>query len=85
MSERQRLLNDREKALLLHCLREHAPYLRNNVDRLYRGLVGSNTVNEMRGAIGDELAAKGFKPNSEPNKYGLELENLIDRLANLYI
>ena len=85
MSKRQKLLNDSEKALLLDCLREYAPYLLNKVDPLYKGLVDSDTVNEMRNAIGDELINKGFMPNDEPNRYGLELESLIDRLADLYI
>jgi len=36
-------------------------------------------------AIGNELMAKGFQSNDEPNKHGLELEDLIAKLSNLYL
>jgi hypothetical protein len=34
---------------------------------------------------GLELAGKGFNPDWEPNEYGLKLEALIDKLADLYL
>jgi len=78
-------LNPEEKGLLLHCLEQHEPNLIAEVEHLEIGLVDIEKVNRMREAIGDELAAKGLNANDEPNNYGLKLEGLIDRLADLYI
>jgi hypothetical protein len=74
-----------EKVLLLHCLDLHAPELIKTLPLLERGSVAADIVNEMRDAVGSEFTLKGLKPDDEPNNYGLKLEDLIDRLANLYI
>ena len=78
-------LSIEEKNLLLYCLAEYKPELIEKVDLLDSGFVDAGTVREMRDALGTELQLKGFKINWEPNEYGLKLENLIDRLADLYI
>jgi hypothetical protein len=72
-----------EKELLSYCLKEHAPDLLADINRLDR--VGPDRVNEIRNAVGDELTNKGFEQDWEPNRYGLQLEDLIDKLADLYI
>ena len=70
---------------MLHCLAEYKPELIEKVVLLDSGLIDAGTVKEMREAVGTELQLKGFKINWEPNEYGLKLENLIDRLADLYL
>ena len=74
-----------ERNLLILCLRKYKPDLLEKVDQLNSGLINAVIINEMRNAVGDELIAEGFKPNLEPNEYGLRLEDLIDRLADLYL
>jgi hypothetical protein len=74
-----------EKDLLRKCLSEYKPDLIEKVDLLDSGLVDVETIKEMREAIGTELQLKGFKINWEPNQYGLKLEYLIDKLADLYL
>ena len=78
-------LTEEEKSLLILCLKSHAPELLQQINRLFLKQLDHETVNKMRNAVGGELADKGFEKNSEPNEYGLKLEDLIDRLANLYI
>jgi hypothetical protein len=41
--------------------------------------------NELRDTVGDELIAKGFDENYDPNEYGLALEDLIDELGRLFM
>jgi len=76
-------LNTREKDLLKHCITAHAPGLINDIDHLDE--LSIEKVNEIRNVVGSELVSKGFKEDDEPNSYGLELEDLIDRLADIYI
>ena len=40
-------------------------------------------ANELREAVGDELIKRGLNKDDEPNKLGLELEDLIDILGRL--
>jgi hypothetical protein len=82
---RSNTLTFEEKTLLQHCLKEHAPELLDRVELLDSELIDIDTVNKMRNSIGDELAGKGFNKDWSPTEYGLKLEDLIDRLANLYI
>ena len=82
---KRKTLNTEEKRLLLDCLTKHRPQLVKKLDQLDSGLLDSETINEMRDAVGIELMDKGFEPDNEPNKYGWQLEDLIDRLANLYL
>ena len=78
-------LTKEENNILLCCLNKHAPKLIEKLDKLYSGMLDIDSVNEMRSAVGDELADKGFRPDWEVNDYGAKLEHLIDRLADLYI
>jgi len=66
------ILHDDEKVLLLYCLDNHAPELIKTLPLLESGKVDKEIVNEMREAVGSELQAKGFKPDYEPNDYGLK-------------
>ena len=82
---KKRTLSDEEITLLTYCLRKHKPELIEKIEQLDSGLIDSETINKMREAVGDELAGHGFRPDWEPNEYGLKLEDLIDRLADLYL
>ena len=71
--------------LLKKCLENHKPSL---IPLIESDDYDSYTVdfyNELRDIVGDELIAKGFQPNWEPNEFGLELENLIDEIARLFM
>ncbi len=76
-------LSEYEKNLLHHCIQEKKPLLLpwlGNLDTL-----SIDEINELQDAITLELMAKGFNKDSSHNKYGLELEDLIDRLAEIFI
>jgi hypothetical protein len=77
-------LKQDEKKLLLHCLQEYNPELLKEVTQLEQGLLEKRD-RQIIESIGDELMAKGFQPDDEPNKYGLDLEDLIGKLSNLYL
>jgi hypothetical protein len=76
-------LSKEEKELLQYCVKEHVPKLLEDIDRLDQ--LNIDRINEMRNAVGDEFVSKGLEQDDEPNRYGLKLEDLIDRLADLYI
>jgi hypothetical protein len=78
-------LTEEEKSLLIICLKSHAPELLKQIDRLFLKQLDHKTVNEMRSAVGEEFSSKGYERNSGANEYGWKLENLIDKLADLYI
>jgi hypothetical protein len=86
-TDKKQELQPQERELLLYCLNKHEPKLLSKIDSLFSGTAGAGTVNEMRDAIGLELMEGGFDSNNfdkEVNEYGVRLENLIDRLADLY-
>ncbi len=76
-------LNNEERDIVRYCVELHAPELKKKLEYLEQLVV--DEINKIRGAIGAELAEKGFDENWEPNEYGLKLENLIGKLFNLYI
>jgi hypothetical protein len=79
-------LTEKERVLLLYCVRKHAPNLLNQLPVLDSGKQEDDLVNEIREAVGSEIAVKGFlKNDKESYEYGMELEALIDRLADLYL
>jgi hypothetical protein len=76
-------LTSEEKNLLRHCIQVHRPDLLNQIDQLE--ILSQDEINELRNTIGDELMVKGFEGKDyKHTKYGLELEDLIDKLASLY-
>ena len=70
---------------VLQALSRHSPRLVEKLGQLDSGLLDPDTINEMRDAVGSELVNEGLNTHDEPNKYGLHLENLINRLASLYL
>lgn len=80
---KKRTLNSQEKALLLHALKEHAPDLINEIDRLDQ--LDVDKISAMREAIGDELLAKGFNGFDKKNEHGSKLDDLMEKFAALYL
>ena len=65
-------LTEEEKDLLVLCLTKHNTNLLKKLNLLYSKQLDTRTVNEMREAVGDELAYGGFDKNNnwEPTEYG---------------
>ncbi|PPD57650.1 hypothetical protein [Dehalogenimonas etheniformans] len=78
-------LNPKETAFLLHCVVKHDPELIDKIKPESLNGGDSALINRIRDDIGQEIMEEGLTIESELNEYGLELENLIDRLANLYL
>ncbi len=51
------------------------------VDEVVQGRLKAKEKNELRLAVGLELAQSGFGENYEPNERGRQLELLVDELA----
>jgi hypothetical protein len=81
-----RTLTEKERDLLIYCLKVYKPKLVDQISAMESGNMDSDTVDEMRDAVGLEIMAKGFlKGDSKSHDYGMELEALIDRIADLYL
>jgi len=78
-------LNSKSFMLLKQCLESHDPSLIPLIESDNDSLYTVDFYNELRQIVGNELIAKGFQPNWEPNEYGLELENLIDEIGRLFM
>jgi hypothetical protein len=76
-------LEPEETYLLREALLKHRPSLLTMIELI--GIVPLNDEQreELRGAIADELLETGLGKDDEPNKRGLLLEQLIDRLGHL--
>ena len=72
---------------LMELLREvvdrHGPELRPLLDRVGTHPLSRDEREALRGALADELVARGLDDDDEPNAYGLEIEAAIDRLGEL--
>ena len=66
-------------------LTKNAPELIARVSELDLSSPDKDLVNDLRGAVGGEISAEMFEGDKKAEEYGWELENLIDRLADLYI
>ena len=78
-------LSSKQRGLLLYCIRQHEPAIESQYNKLDSGFVDSATINKMREAILQEFTSKGLNPDYEPNGYGIELESLIDAVADVYL
>jgi hypothetical protein len=83
MSEKTLTMEERE--ILVTSLKKHHPDLVSKVDQMDSGMLDFDTINNMREAVGDELVSEGIDQNSQISAYGFKLENLIDRLATIYL
>jgi len=78
-------LNTKSMILLTKCLEVRNPSLLFLIESSEDKNHTVEFYNELRQAVGEELAEKGFRHNWEPNEYGLELESLIDELGRLFM
>jgi hypothetical protein len=81
----EKYLRPEEKKILVISVKKHRPSLVLKVDLLDSGTLDYDTISDMREAVGDELASDGIDIDSQINDYGFKLENLIDRIADLYL
>lgn len=77
-----RLTND-EIRLLREVISKHQPSLLTIIDQLGIKPLTPEQRDELRAAVADELAETGLREDFEPNRRGLLLEDLIDRLGQL--
>ena len=78
-------LSERSLAVLIHCLKEHNPSSISTVEDPDVTMYTPEFYNHLRQIVGDELVAKGFDENYEPNDYGADLEHLIDEIGRLFM
>ena len=78
-------LNNESLELLRVCLNHHKPELLYVIDSQELINIDSGLGNELRQAVGNEFCRDGLKQDDEPNEYGLELEELIDKIGRLFI
>jgi len=72
-------------ALLIKCLKAHNPSLIPIVEANEMGGFSDDFYNQLREIVCDEFCDNGLMPDSEPNEYGLELEDLIDEIGRFFI
>lgn len=73
-------LEDREVQLLEQAVDGEQPARRRLLDLPLSELTADD-LNELRDSVGTLLTKYGFDRNWEPNPFGLECEDLIDRIA----
>ena len=78
-------LTQKERQLLEYCLQQHRPDLLPKLAELDSTVTDKTLIDELRGAVGLEIAAKGFYDSKESYDYGIALESLIDKLGELYL
>ena len=78
-------LNEKSLELLKKCLENYNPSLIPIIESSSNNDYTADFYNELREIVGDELCSKGFQSDWEPNKYGLELEALIDEIGRLFM
>jgi hypothetical protein len=81
----QNPLTPEEKSILITSIKKHRPELILKVDQLDSGTLDYETIDDMSNALVIELASDGIDADSQINDYGFKLENLIDRIADLYL
>ena len=71
-------LSDLEVAKVREILWRWAPRL---IDVLLQSSITADQCEDLRGALAEELVSRGLQHDSEPNAYGLEIEELIDKVG----
>ena len=77
-------ISKKSNMLLQKCIQIHNPSLAWLVESDESITLDEKLGNELRELVGDELMLNGLDGDI-PNKYGLELETLIDELGHLII
>jgi hypothetical protein len=78
-------LSENSLALLKSCLEKHNPTLIQIVESSGEDEYTVEFYNQLREIVGDELIARGFNQDYQPNPYGIELEKLIDEIGRLFL
>ena len=78
-------LCEKSLSLLKSCLQKHNPSLILIIESNDHDEYTAEFYNQLRQIVGDELIAKGFNQDYEPNWYGIELEKLIDEIGQLFL
>lgn len=78
-------LSEKSFDLLKSCLEKHNPSLIQIIESSGEDEYTVEFYNQLREIVGDELIARGFNQNYEPNPYGIELEKLIDEIGRLFL
>ncbi len=78
-------LNKKSFTLLKSCLERHNPTLVPIIELSGEDEYTIEFYNQLREIVGDELLARGFNQDFEPNSYGIELEKLIDEIGQLFL
>ena len=71
--------------LLSEAVTKHRPDLTDLLSVLPNEELSEDQREELRQAVADELCETGFREDDEPNRRGLILEELIDRLGHLHL
>jgi hypothetical protein len=71
----------RELQLLRHIVASRRPDLLETTEAIGSRRLSTQTREELRGVVADELCDKGLDENDAPTKYGMALEALIDSLG----
>ena len=78
-------LSKKSLTLLKGCLEKHNPSLITIIESSGEDEHTVEFYNQLREIVGDELIARGFNKDYEPNSYGIELEKLIDEIGRLFL
>jgi len=78
-------LDNENLQLLKVCLSRRMPDLLYVIDSEELIDVDQSLGNKLRHAVAREFCREGLKQDSEPNEYGLKLENLIDEIGRLFL
>ena len=71
---------DDERQLLRRVTVKHSSEISNLVDAVGRRPLTDEEREALRTGLAREMTSVGLKEDSEPNEYGIELDNLIGRL-----
>lgn len=78
-------LSNNSFLILKDCLQKHNPSLIPAIENSSTTKYTEEFYNQLRQIVGEELVAKGFDKDYEPNEYGLALERLIDEIGRLFM
>jgi len=80
MTGRNVAFEDDERQLLRRVTVKHSPEIENLVDVVGRRPLTDEEREALRTGLALEMTSVGLREDSEPNEYGVELDDLIGRL-----
>ncbi|MDR0840563.1 MAG: hypothetical protein LBN26_04155 [Christensenellaceae bacterium] len=78
-------LDNENLELLRACLNHYKPELLQVIESKELVQIDSELGNKIRQSIGNEFCREGMELDSEPNEYGIRLENLIDIIGEMFL